>query len=111
MSPPIPVEVGSLTFSAAATATAASAALPPRDRISIPAATASGCEAATIPPRQRTGERREAKVGSCIGLQTKGRMLILQLGYTRSEQRQGRTRLRCVFRPPAPWFALGLSPQ
>jgi len=36
------VEVGSVTFSAAALATAASAALPPRDSISSPAAVASG---------------------------------------------------------------------
>ena len=42
----MPVEVGSVTFKAAATATAASAALPPRERISMPAAAASGCEAA-----------------------------------------------------------------
>src|SRR5512142_1235350 len=64
MSPPIPVEVGSVTLRAAATATAASAALPPRDRISTPAAAASGCDAATMPPRQETGERRDAKAGS-----------------------------------------------
>src|SRR5512140_907577 len=66
MSPPMPVEVGSVTLSAAATATAASAALPPRARISRPAATASGWEAATIPPRPITGELRDTKLGSCI---------------------------------------------
>ena len=48
-SPPIPVLVGSHTFRAAATATAASPAVPPFRRISIPAAVARFCEDATIP--------------------------------------------------------------
>jgi hypothetical protein len=48
-SPPIPVLVGSVTLSAATVATAASAAFPPFLRISRPAATARGCDAATIP--------------------------------------------------------------
>jgi len=63
----MPVEVGSVTFKAAATAMAASAALPPLDRISNPAATASGWEAAIMPRLLNTGERREEKVIS-IGL-------------------------------------------
>ena len=47
----MPVDVGSVTLSAAAVATAASAALPPAARTSRPAATASGCEVATMPRR------------------------------------------------------------
>ena len=50
-----------MTLSAAAVATAASAALPPPASISRPAATANGCEAATMPRRPSTGERRELK--------------------------------------------------
>src|SRR5574341_570131 len=46
-SPPNPVLVGSVTFSAAAVATAASAALPPFIRISSPACDASGWLEAT----------------------------------------------------------------
>jgi hypothetical protein len=58
----MPVEVGSVTFKAAATDTAASAAFPPFARISKPAATARGCEAATIPRLPTTGERRDEKI-------------------------------------------------
>jgi len=61
MSPPIPVEVGSVTLSAAPAATAASAALPPFARISSPAAVARGCEVATIPFVEYTGERWDEK--------------------------------------------------
>ena len=63
MSPPSPVEHGSVTFSAAATATAASAAFPPFSRIETPALTASGWLAATHPLRDKTGDRRET---NCI---------------------------------------------
>jgi hypothetical protein len=55
-----------VTFRAAAVATAASAALPPWERASNPAATASGWEAATIPRLLYTGERRELKTGSAM---------------------------------------------
>jgi hypothetical protein len=61
MSPPMPVDAGSVTLSAAPAATAASAALPPFARISSPAAVARGCDVATIPLRPYTGERRELK--------------------------------------------------
>jgi hypothetical protein len=57
------VEVGSVTFKAAAQATAASAAFPPLERISIPAAVAKGCDVETIPRRPWMGERREEKLG------------------------------------------------
>lgn len=43
---------------------AASTALPPRLRISRPAAVASGWEEAHIPRLPKTGERREEKVNS-----------------------------------------------
>src|SRR6187431_2815206 len=62
MSPPMPVDVGSVTLRAAPAATAASAALPPFDRISSPAAVAKGCDVATIPLRLYTGERRELNI-------------------------------------------------
>src|SRR5688500_9779854 len=61
MSPPIPVDVGSVTLSAATAATAASAAFPPLARISSPAAVAKGWDVATIPLRPYTEERREVK--------------------------------------------------
>ncbi len=66
MSPPIPVDVGSVTFRAAPAATAASAAFPPFARISRPAAVASGWDVETMPPRPYTGERRELKIGVVI---------------------------------------------
>jgi hypothetical protein len=47
--PPMPLISGSTTFSAAATATAASKALPPSARISSPAFVASGCAELTMP--------------------------------------------------------------
>ena len=50
-SPPMPLEVGSTTVSAAAVAIAASIALPPLRIISIPACEASGCDVATHPFR------------------------------------------------------------
>jgi hypothetical protein len=56
-----------VTLSAAATATAESAALPPFRNISKPEATASGWEAATIPYRVITGDRLDAKVISGVG--------------------------------------------
>jgi hypothetical protein len=42
-SPPIPVELGCVTFKAAAVATAASAAFPPCCKILIPISEANGC--------------------------------------------------------------------
>ena len=48
--PPIPALYGSVTPSAAAVATAASAALPPLRRTSSPAALASASTEATAPP-------------------------------------------------------------
>ena len=62
MSPPRPVEQGSVTARAAATATAASAALPPFFRMSRPIWEASGWELATAPLVQIKGERRELKL-------------------------------------------------
>src|SRR5688572_14883455 len=50
----MPVDVGSATFSTAATATAASAALPPARRISRPAAVATRWLDATMPPAGAT---------------------------------------------------------
>src|SRR5688500_262144 len=47
--PPIPDMYGSTTLSAAAVAKAASTALPPDLRISIPASDARGCAEATAP--------------------------------------------------------------
>ncbi len=48
--PPMPAEYGSVTPSAAATATAASAAVPPWRSTSIPARVASGSTLDTAPP-------------------------------------------------------------
>jgi hypothetical protein len=56
-SPPMPVMLGSVTLSTAATAIAASTALPPRFRISTPTWEASGWLVATIPCVARTTER------------------------------------------------------
>src|SRR6266508_3510905 len=56
-SPPIPHIIGATTPITALAAIAASAACPPRARIAAPAAAASGCSAATIPPRVITTER------------------------------------------------------
>ena len=47
--PPTPLIIGSTTFRAAETATAASKAFPPSSRISSPARVASGCAELTIP--------------------------------------------------------------
>ncbi len=47
-SPPIPVDIGSVTQSTAAAASAASAAFPPRSSIRSPACVASGWLVATI---------------------------------------------------------------
>src|SRR5882672_3485079 len=47
--PPTPDIIGSTTFSVAATATAASKALPPASRISSPACVANGCAELIIP--------------------------------------------------------------
>ena len=52
--PPTPLMKGSTTPTAKAAATAASAALPPRWRISTPASAASGCMAVTRPPATAT---------------------------------------------------------
>ena len=51
ISPPIPVDIGSTTFSTAAVATAASIALPPSFIIWSPATAASGWLVATAPFR------------------------------------------------------------
>jgi hypothetical protein len=45
----MPFIAGSITPTAAFVAIAASTALPPRSRISVPARAASGCDEATIP--------------------------------------------------------------
>ena len=50
-SPPIPDICGSTTLTAAATAMAASIALPPCCRMEMPAWEASGCPEATMPLR------------------------------------------------------------
>ena len=54
----MPVLVGSHTFSAAATATAASKALPPARRMRRPASEARVCEDATMPRVAIVGPRR-----------------------------------------------------
>src|SRR5437867_3896507 len=56
-SPPIPLETGSIRPSVAFAAIAASTALPPRFRISIPAWVAAGTLVQTIPCRASTSER------------------------------------------------------
>jgi hypothetical protein len=56
------VEQGSITASATAVATAASAAEPPKRSMSTPAATAAGWDAATMPRSAQTKERREEKI-------------------------------------------------
>src|SRR5262245_16835118 len=56
-SPPMPVMFGSVTFSTAAIAIAASTALPPRLSTSRPACDASGWLEATIPSLARAAER------------------------------------------------------
>ncbi|KAI7051755.1 hypothetical protein KC362_g38 [Hortaea werneckii] len=67
MSPPMPVEPGSVMLSPAATATAASAQLPPLRRISRPHCAARGCVQATMALVLWTVERREGKAakGGC----------------------------------------------
>jgi len=57
-SPPIPALPGSTTFSTAATATAASIALPPFSRISTPMRLARFSCATTMPLRATTGSAR-----------------------------------------------------
>src|SRR5712691_5705831 len=57
MSPPMPVMCGSVTFSTAAIAIAASTALPPRLSTSMPTADASGWLLATIAWLARTTDR------------------------------------------------------
>ena len=56
-SPPTPVMLGSVTLSMAAIAIAASTALPPRFRISMPTCEASGWLDATIAWPARTTDR------------------------------------------------------
>jgi hypothetical protein len=68
MSPPMPVLPGSVTFSPAATATAASAQLPPRWRIASPQAAARGCVLAMMPRVLWTTERREGKGVRGVGV-------------------------------------------
>lgn len=58
----MPVEHGSVTLRAAATATAASAALPPALSTLRPASAARGWLHATQPCWHSTGERREENV-------------------------------------------------
>lgn len=53
----MPVDIGSVTLSAAATATAASAAFPPISRILIPALEARGCVQHTMPLVEYTALR------------------------------------------------------
>ena len=57
----MPVDIGSVTHSTAAAASAASAALPPRSRIRSPARVASGWLVATIPAAATAGGRPNAK--------------------------------------------------
>src|SRR5436190_19518337 len=64
-SPPIPDICGSTTFSAAATAIAASTAFPPAASVRTPASAASGCPAATIPFRPATTGRYDPAVAPC----------------------------------------------
>src|SRR5229473_1290311 len=58
-SPPIPFETGSIKPSVAFAAMAASTALPPRFKMSIPTCVAAGTLVQTIPCRARTSERVE----------------------------------------------------
>lgn len=58
-SPPMPVEHGSVTFSAAAMATQASTQLPPERNTRKPTSDANGCDDATAPCSDSTGERRD----------------------------------------------------
>ena len=58
-SPPRPLDVGSVTVSAAAAAIAASTALPPRRSISSPASAARGWLEQAAPRLARTQLRRE----------------------------------------------------
>ena len=58
-SPPMPVDAGYTTFSAAAAATAPSTAFPPCISIRRPAMAANGWLVDTIPLWESTGERRE----------------------------------------------------
>ena len=67
-------------------ATAASAAFPPVDKISNPAADASGCEEATMPPRPRTGLRRDGKRGSRSG--EENRLLLRDRRFDRKRADQ-----------------------
>src|SRR5579859_1800412 len=60
-SPPMPVDIGSVTQSTAAAASAASAALPPCSSIRSPARVASGWLVATMPSAATAGGRPYAK--------------------------------------------------
>src|SRR5207253_8531211 len=60
-SPPIPVDIGSVTQRTAAAASAASAAFPPRSSIRRPARVASGWLVATIASAATAGGRPKAK--------------------------------------------------
>ncbi len=70
----MPVEHGSVTFNAAAIATAASAALPPRRRTSAPTRDAATCELVTIPliPRAHFQALAEAWRGRAGALSSLG---------------------------------------
>ena len=57
----MPVMFGSVTFSTAAIAMAASTALPPRLRMSTPTWEANGWLVATMPCRARTTDRPAAR--------------------------------------------------
>jgi hypothetical protein len=72
-SPPIPVDNGSTNPRVAAMATAASAAFPPRCRIWIPAAVASGCVDAAWPLVVYTAERRDCHGWSIVVRSTRER--------------------------------------
>lgn len=57
---------GSVTFNAAAMATAASAALPPAFKMERPISVANGCDDAATPCVEYTALRRELKEGNDI---------------------------------------------
>jgi hypothetical protein len=71
------VQQGSVTLRAAATATAASAALPPACRIRRPAWVASGCEQATMPLVEYTGERLQHAAAASIQASTLQQLELL----------------------------------
>src|SRR5579871_6604695 len=71
-SPPIPVDIGSVTPSTAAAAIAASTALPPRSSIRTPARVALTWLVATIPRAANAGGRTGAKRNTSVTLRNPG---------------------------------------